>query len=40
MLILVLSLENTSFMKERIINASRGTSEAWFPVGFASWLNS
>lgn len=37
MLIPALTLE--IFIKERRINVGRRTTEVWFPVGFASWLN-
>lgn len=35
-----LSFGKRSFTKEREKDVSRGTSRAWFPVAFASWLNS
>lgn len=40
MLISVLSLEKICFIKGKRIHVSRGTSETWPPVSFASWLNS
>lgn len=38
MLIPLLTLMEV-FTKERRINVGRRTTEVWFPVGLASWLN-